>query len=96
MGYKVARVKPAYSRNLWPTFKAIFPSFRSLFAGLYEELRRIEPDFAFSPRDTDGVADQRAFIVLGFKTLDDASARGSFQSEVCVLGLYLLFEIYII
>ena len=56
--------------------------FLQFFAGLYEELRRIEPDFAFSPRDSDGgVADQRAFIVLGFKTLDDAS-RGSFQSEV--------------
>ena len=40
----------------------------SLFvAGLYEELRRIEPDVAFCPRDN---VDQRAFIVLGFKTLD--------------------------
>lgn len=35
--------------------------------GLYEELRRIEPDVAFCPRDN---VDQRAFIVLGFKTLD--------------------------
>ena len=38
-----------------------------IFPGLYEEVKRIEPDLAFSPRDN---MDQRAFIVLGFKTLD--------------------------
>ncbi len=36
-------------------------------SGLYEEVRRIEPDFAHSARDN---AEQRAYIVLGFKTLD--------------------------
>ncbi|XP_059083982.1 lateral signaling target protein 2 homolog isoform X2 [Tigriopus californicus] len=35
--------------------------------GLYEEVKRIEPDFAFSPRDN---IDTRAYIILGFKTLD--------------------------
>ena len=34
---------------------------------MYEEVKRIEPDFAFGPRDN---IDHRAFILLGFKTLD--------------------------
>ena len=51
--------KGSESRNLGPTFYAVHmlnePNnvFVSLtfFAGLYEELRRIEPDMAFCPRD---------------------------------------------
>lgn len=39
----------------------------SCILGLYEEVKRIEPDFAFSPRDN---IDTRAYIILGFKTLD--------------------------
>ena len=34
---------------------------------MYEEVKRIEPDYSFSPRDN---IDHRAFIILGFKTLE--------------------------
>ena len=57
----------ATSGPFFKPYVLLFNSLIFLFAGLYEELRRIEPDFAFCPRDN---VDQRAFIVLGFKTLD--------------------------
>ena len=56
-----------HNRHRESSFVHVWLTLSIIVAGLYEELRRIEPDFAFCPRDN---VDQRAFIVLGFKTLD--------------------------
>ena len=57
--------------------------FLLFLAGLYEELRRIEPDFAFTPRDTD-VADQGRKFNRHFRDVPKPVPNHAWSVQTCV------------
>lgn len=61
----------------------------SLISGVYEEVKRIEPEFTFSGRSNTG---NKAYIILGFKSLDtnfSSSLERSWRDWTGARSIYL-------